>query len=53
MVKCIRCDEETAEEYPSISDGFKLLTFDQEGGALAICRVCFDQVKDRNLWTRY
>ncbi len=31
---------------------YRHLTFNQETGALAICKECFEEVKNRDLWAR-
>lgn len=50
MAKCIRCDETVAENYPDDLGDYVLLTYDQESGAVAVCKGCFEVVKNRDLW---
>jgi hypothetical protein len=49
-VPCIRCDEPTAHEYPTLTSEYMLLAFNQEAGALPICIDCFEEVRDRDIW---
>jgi len=50
MVKCIRCDETVAEDYPEDLGEYVQLTYKQEAGAVVVCKDCFEVVKNRDLW---
>lgn len=47
---CIRCDDKILIEVGNLSRGYISLTFNQEAGALPICRDCFEEVKERDMW---
>jgi hypothetical protein len=51
-VKCIRCEREVEECHSLREREYEVLTFHQERGALPICDMCFENVKDRDLWAR-
>jgi len=48
--QCIRCDEETPVGYENLGEHVPL-TFNHESGALPICRSCFQEVSDRDIWS--
>lgn len=48
--QCIRCDEEVSTARPSGGWDYVPLPFNQQTGALPICKECFEGVKPRDVW---
>jgi hypothetical protein len=48
-VQCIRCDRQLPKSLDLADREYVSLTYNQETGALPICRDCFEEVQPRDL----